>query len=110
MTKLNLLMLQGYNKKPDLPSFQIITKDYFMASTDLKDAYYSVKISKNFTRYLKFEFLDKLDKFVCFPNGLAPCPRKFTKIAKVPLSDLRLPKIVVSGYIYDFFTKDHTRT
>ena len=86
----------------------LITKDCFMASIDLKDAYYSVKISESFQRYLKFEFLDKLYKFVCFPNGLAPCPRKFTKITKVPLSDLRLRKIVVSGYIDDFFTKDHT--
>ena len=69
---------------------------------------YSVKISESVQRYLKFEFLDKLYKFVCFPNGLAPCPRKFTEITKVPLSDLRLRKIVVSGYIDDFFTKDHT--
>ena len=73
---------------------------------ELKDAYYSVKISERFQRYLKFEFLDKLYKFVRFPNGLPPCPRKFTKITKVPLTDLRLPKIVVSGYIDDFFTKD----
>ena len=35
----------------------LITKDCFMASVDLKDAYYSVKISENFQRYLKFEFL-----------------------------------------------------
>ena len=82
----------------------LITKDCFMASIDLKDAYYSVKISESFKRYLKFEFLDKLYKFVCFPNGLAPCPRKFTKITKVPISDLRLRKIVVSRYIVDFFT------
>ena len=83
----------------------LITKDCFMASIDLKDAYYSVKISESFQQYLKFEFLDKLYKFACFPNGLAPCPRKLTK---VPLSDLRLRKIVVSGYIDDFFTKDPT--
>ena len=86
----------------------LITKDCFMASIDLKDAYYSVKISEIFQRYLKFEFLDKLHKCVYFPNDSAPCPRKFTKITKVPLSDLRLRKIVVSGYIDDFFTKDHT--
>ena len=70
----------------------LVTKDRFMASIDLKDAYYSVKILENFQRYLKFEFLDKLDKCVCFPYGLAPCPRKFTKITKVPVSDLRLRK------------------
>ena len=71
----------------------LITKDCFMASIDLKDAYYSVTISEIFQRYLKFEFLDKLYKCLCFPNGLAPCPRKFTKITKVPLSDLRLLKL-----------------
>ena len=70
--------------------------------------YYSVKISENFQRQSKFEFLSKLYKFVCFPNGLAPCPRKCTEITKVPLSDLRLRKIAVSGYIIDFFKKDHT--
>ena len=79
-----------------------------MASIDLKDAYYNVKISENFQRYLTFEFLNKLCKFVCFRNGLAPCPRKFTKITKVPLSHLTLQKILVSGCIDDFFTKDHT--
>ena len=137
MTKLNLLILQGYNIKPDLPSFQmerlfwlkmklisstkgviketcheekefvspifishksnggirlilnlkqlnknikyhhfkmesintilnLITKDCLMAWIDLKNAYYSVKISENFQRYLKFEFLDRLYKFLCF--------------------------------------------
>ena len=79
-----------------------------MASIDLKDACYSVKISENFQWYLKFEFLNKLYKFVYFPNRLAPFPRKVTKVTKVPLSDLRLRKILVSGYIDDFFTKDHT--
>ena len=38
----------------------LVTQDCFMTSTDLKDAYYSVKISENFQQYLKFEFLDKL--------------------------------------------------
>ena len=68
----------------------LITKDCFMASVDLKDANYIVKISENFQRYLKLEFLDKLYKFLFFQNGLAPCPRNFTKITKAPLRDLKL--------------------
>ena len=79
-----------------------------MASVDLKDANYIVKISENFQRYLKLEFLDKLYKFLFFQNGLAPCPRNFTKITKAPLRDFKLWKIVVSGYIDDIFPKDHT--
>ena len=112
-----ILNLKQLNKNIEYHSFKIdrinailnlITKDCFIASIDLKDAYYSVKISENFQQYLKFEFLNKLYKFICFPNGLAPCPRKFTKTTKVPLSHLRLKKILVSGSIDDFFTKDHT--
>ena len=38
-------------------------------------------------------------------DGLGPCPCKFTKIGKVPLSTLRSEGHSVSGYIDDFFTK-----
>ena len=68
----------------------LITKDCFMASIYLKDAYYSAKISENFEQNLEIELLDKQYKFICFRNGLASCTRKFTKITRVPLSDLRL--------------------
>ena len=108
-----IINLKQLNKKIEYHHFKmdsintilnLIAKDCLVLSADLKVAYYSVKISENFQRYLKFEFLDKLYNFVCFPNGSVPCPRKFTKITKVSLSDLRLRKIVVSGYIDDFFT------
>jgi hypothetical protein len=45
----------------------------FMASVDLKDAYYSVPASASDQKYLKF---------TCFPNGLACCPRLYTKLLK----------------------------
>ena len=83
----------------------LITRDCFMASIDLKDAYYSVKIDESFQKYLKFIWHQKLYEFVCFANGLSPCPRKFTKLTKVPLFVIRLMGIAISGYIDDFFTK-----
>ena len=54
----------------------------YMASIDLKDAYYSVPISTNHQKFLKFEWKGNLYQFVCFPNGLALWPRKFTKLLK----------------------------
>ena len=57
---------------------------------DLKDAYYSVKVSSKFQKYLKFFHEGKLYKFTAWPNGLSPCPRKFTKILKQPFANLRL--------------------
>ena len=92
-----ILSLKQLNKNSENHHFKmesinkilnLITKDCFMASFVLKDAYYSNKISENCHRYLKLEFLDKLHKFVCFPNGLAPCPRKFSKIMETPISDM----------------------
>ena len=82
----------------------LVTPNCYMAKLDLKDAYYSVRVHPSFRRYLKFEFEGVLYQFVCFPNGLGPCPRKFTKIMKVPLSALRSGGNSVSGYIDDFFT------
>ena len=62
----------------------LVTKDCFMCTVDLKDAYYSVKVKDEFQCYLKFQWKQKLLKFVSFPNGLGPCPRKFTKIRHSP--------------------------
>ena len=46
----------------------------YMATIDLKDAYYSVKIDGNDTCLLKFLCNSKLLKFVVLPNGLSPGP------------------------------------
>jgi len=54
----------------------------YMASIDLKDAYYLVPICKDHQKFLKFEWKGALHQFVRFPNGLAVCPRKFTKLLK----------------------------
>ena len=61
----------------------------YMASIDLKDAYYSVPIHKDYQKYLKFQWQGKLHMYTCFPNGLAICPRKFTKLLKPVFSSLR---------------------
>ena len=60
-----------------------------MVSIDLKDAYYSVPIHKDYQKYLKFQWRGKLYHYTCFPNGLAICPRKFTKLLKPVFSNLR---------------------
>ena len=86
----------------------MVTKNWFMASIDLKDAYYSVPIQQDFQSFLKFSYKNKLYKFTVFPNGLAHCPRKFTKITKVPMSKLRLAGCIIEGYIDDFFTQGGT--
>ena len=54
----------------------------FMASIDLKDAYYSVPIRIAYQKYLKFAFNIKLYQFTCMRNGLSSATRIFTKLLK----------------------------
>ena len=80
-----------------------VTKNCYMAAIDLQHAYYSVKIDEDYQKYLKFYWKDTLYQYTCYPNGLGPCPRKFTKIMKVPLSVLRENGHIIIGYLDDFF-------
>ena len=66
----------------------IIRPGDYMASIDLKDAFFSVPIYKPHQKYLKF-FLGEFYEFTCMPNGYGPAMRAFTKISKVPFSVLR---------------------
>ena len=72
-----------------------------MASIDLKDAYYSVPICKDHQKFLKFEWKGVLYQFVCFPNGLGLCPRKFTKLQKPIFSSPRQQGHISVVYIDD---------
>ena len=83
----------------------LVTKDCFMCTVDLKDAYYSVKVKDEFQCYLKFQWKQKLLNFVCFPNGWVHVPEKVTKISKARTSDLRLRGVSISGFLDNFLTK-----
>ena len=61
----------------------------YMASIDLKDAFFSVPIYNNHQRYLKFIF-GNLFQFTSMPNGYGPAMKiKCTKISNVPCGHLR---------------------
>ncbi len=79
---------------------KLVTKNCWMATLDLKDPAYQ--------KYLKFFYKGKLYKYLALPNGLATCPRKFTKLMKPPLAKLREMHHVISGYIDDFYLQGHT--
>ena len=84
-----------------LTAVRLMKPGCFMVSIDLKDAYYSVSIHSDFQKYLKFSWRGQLYKFVCFPNGLAPCPRQFTKLLKPVFSSLRKLGHISVVYIDD---------
>ena len=87
----------------------LVTPNCWMASLDLKDAYYSVKIHPDFQKFLKFSYKGTLYKYTVLPNGLCICPRKFTKMMKPPLAFLRRLGPIISGYIEDLYLQGKTQ-
>ena len=82
----------------------------FMASVDLKDAYYSVPVAKKHRKYLKFEWQGSCYEYTCLPNGLACAPRLFTKILKPVYSHIRSMGHICMGHIDDSFLLGHDHT
>ena len=91
-----ILNLKKLNKYIDSKHFKMeslqnvlhmVKSGVWMASVDLKDAYYSVPINKDYQTYLKFLWEYPL-KFIVIPNGYGPAMRAFTKLMK-PFSFLR---------------------
>ena len=104
LKKLNTYLEYVHFKMENIHSIlKLVTHGSWMASIDLKDAYYSVPISESSQKYLKFIYESQMYKCTCYPNGLSFCPRRFTKLMKVPLSMLHCKGHAVSGYIDDFF-------
>ena len=87
---------------------KLITKNCWMASIDLKDAYYSVKVDPLYQKYLKFSFGNDLYQFTAFPNGLSTCPRQFTKLLKPALAYLRVEGYIIMAYIDDLYLQGRT--
>lgn len=63
-------------------AINLVTKDCFVASVDLTDAYYSCMVDKSDRKFLRFMWEGEKYQYTCLPNGLATAPRIFTKIMK----------------------------
>ena len=68
---------------------ELVTLCCYMASIDLKDAYFTVPIAPKDRKYLRFFWQGKLYQFCCLLFGLSPAPRIVTKILKPPMTVLR---------------------
>ena len=81
----------------------------YMTSIDLRDAYYSIPISPEHQKYLKFIWKDQLYAFNSLPMSLSSSPRIFTKILKPFFSALRSQfGHTCLGYIDDSFYLEHS--
>ena len=82
---------------------EMMSKGSYMASLDLRDAYYSVNLHSDFRKYVTFTWGGKIFQFNTMPFGLSPAPRVFTKIMKPVFALLRREGIHCFNYIDDCF-------
>ena len=75
----------------------------FIASTDLRDAYYSVPIAEKHQTYLKFLWQGNLYQFTCWAQGPSSALGLFTKLMKPVFSFLSELGHISSGYLDDSF-------
>ena len=78
-----ILNLKQFNESVEYHHFKMDTLETvtrmmkpgcFMASVDLKDAYYTVPMHSNHQKYLKFTFDGTLYQYTCLPSGLSSAP------------------------------------
>lgn len=103
LKKLNEFVFSPHFKLEDYKVVKnLISKDCFMSTLDLKDAYFSIPICKKHRKFLRFKFDGSLYEFNCLPFGLCSAPYIFTKIMKPILEHLRSKGIILITYLDDF--------
>ena len=93
-----ILNLKELNKFLDTEHFKLediktvktlVHQGCFLASLDMKDAYYLIPIEKESRKFLRFIFMGKIYEFTCLHFGLNIAPYLFTKIMKPVINFLR---------------------
>ena len=109
-----ILNLKEFNKSVEHHHFKMdtldtvtkmITPGCYMASVDLKDAYYTVPIQKDHQKFLKFEFKGCL---INIPASLMAY-QVLTKMLKPVYSTLHNQGHISMGYIDDSYLQSDTR-
>lgn len=80
---------------------RLVNRGDFMASVDLRHAYYSVKIAEEQQKYLCFKWRGNIFRFTCMANGISEGPRLFTKLMKPVFANLRELGYTITSYIDD---------
>lgn len=105
-----ILNLKSLNKFVKAPHFKmedirtaskLVSNGAYMATIDLKEAYFLVPIHESYKKYLRFRFDCQLHEFNCLPYGLSSAPYVFTKLLKPLLAFLRGQGHIIVAYLDD---------
>ena len=83
LKKLNEFVIAPHFKLDTYKSVKdLLFKNVYMATLDLKDAYFMVPIYQSHEKYLRFRFQETIYEFNSLPMGLSTAPYMFTKLLK----------------------------
>jgi hypothetical protein len=112
-----VINLRGLNKFVKTPTFKMHTpqsilrmihKGNWLASIDLKDAYFHVPMDPQFYKYLRFAFHGKSYQFRVLPFGLSTAPRVFTKVLAPVVGYLHQQGVHLYPYLDDCLLVEKT--
>lgn len=102
LKNLNKFIAPQHFKMEDIRTVtKLMTKNCFMATVDLKDAYFLVPINNKSKKFLRFKFQGITYEFQCLPFGLSLAPLIFTKLLKPVMSCLRSKGLILAIYLDD---------
>lgn len=87
-----------------------LRRNYYLAKTDLKDAYLTVPIYRGHRKYLRFRWEDRRFQFKSLPFGLVTAPRVFTKLLRPVAAKLRLQVLLLIVYLDDILIMEDSPT
>ena len=92
-----------------LDVFKIIKKDVWIASVNLKDAFFTISINEAYQKYFMFEGLEKIYKFIAMSNVFSDAIRVFTKVSKPLYAYLRQQGYMSVIFVVDSYLQDDTK-
>lgn len=104
LKRLNKYISTSHFKMEDYrTAAKLMTKNCYMATIDMKDAYFLVPIHNSHKKYLRFDYNGTLYQFNCLPFGLSVAPFVFTKLLKPVIEYLRGRHMISVIYLDDIF-------
>ena len=87
----------------------MLSKDDWIVTIDISDAYLTVPLDKEFKNYVAFQYQDQTCRFLCMTFGLNNAVRAFTKTMKHPAAKVRALDFKVLVYLDDWILAARTR-
>lgn len=110
LSRLNLFLKVEHFHMESLRSVITMTQiGDWMASLDLKDAYFHVPIRESHRKFLRFSMDNRCFQYRALPFGLSTAPRVFTKVLAPVMAKLRFKGVTLHPYLDDILIRAQSR-